>query len=205
MKNSIKTILWIVVILSAITINIFSATAQNNNKNSWFVEFYVLALDKQEIVPTANIYTNHKINDSWSITSFALTTNTWGELYGGFEYTPAPWLVMGLSVGIETNSPEYWRTAATLLFLSEKVDFTNFFEYGGSGYWFDIQLKYKPTSWCKIGLIARRFHGAGIRADFSIPKTPFAFWIAPLYNQGEILGGPEKGVFGGITGIYFKF
>lgn len=206
MKTKIsKSTLAAILILAALTLVACTVNAQNTKATSGFIEAYVLVLDGQNIVPTADLYVNHRINDSWAITAFALTTNTWAELYAGFEYSPTSWLVLGLSGGIETNYPEYWRTAATILILTKKINFTNFFEYGGSGYWFDIQLKYKATSWFKIGLIARRFHGAGIRADFSIPKTPLCFWIAPVYNQGEILAGPEKGVFGGIIGVSSNF
>lgn len=178
-------------------------------------EFYGLQLQEQEFVPTADIYVNSVIDSSrWSFTTFGLTTNSWAEVYAGFEYTIVNKpnnhflrnLTLGFSVGIETFSPDYWRTAGSLY--SELGDFTltGCFEYGGSGYWFDAQVKYPATKWMKVGLIARRFHGYGIRMDFSIPKTPMNIWVAGLQNYGDVMGGPtDKAINGGALGLYFKF
>lgn len=203
MKTKIK----IFVMAIAMLLITLGVNAQNTDKNSWSVGGYVLAIDGQ-VIPTAEIYARHQFNDKWAIATFALVSNSWGEAFIGFEYSPTSWLVLGFSGGLEVNTSTYWRTLTTLLVLTDKVDFINFFEYGAGGInecLFESRLMYKPASWCSVGLVAKRFHGVGIRTDFSIPKTPLTLWVAPLYTQGEFLAGPEQGVFGGMGGFYLAF
>jgi hypothetical protein len=169
------------------------------------VEAYGLSIQNQSFIPTMDVYVSHKFSEHWALSAFGLTTDTWAEVYTGIEYSPVDWLVTGLSLGIET-APAFWRIAANIGIYTKHFVSTTCFEYGGSGYWYDIQAKSVfARDIISLGVMARRFHGVGPRVDIAIPKTSINLWFSGLYIQGDFLGSGPTANYGAAYGLYVKF
>lgn len=206
-----KKIICILVLVLCLT----SVRAQKDSPSSmkdtsyvptkWDIELYGYKLSGQDALPIADVYILHKLSKHWSIHAFLLMNPTWWEVYAGIKYHPTKWLSMGVFGGLEIISPR-WRTAGNLNIETDYFILNSGFEYGPSGYWFNLQtaavFAKKVVS---LGFMARRFHGAGPRVDIFFPRTPVHLWVAGLCLQGSVFGGTNSPAYGGAAGFYLKF
>ena len=132
--------------------------------------------------PQINILgTNLKKDATWGTYFFALLNPGWGQAYGGILYRPADWVIFRAGAGLETDSLP-WRVNLTSMMFLNRFTFLQIYEYGGSGFWYNIILNYAVTPQFQAGAILKRFYGLGLNLEYQLPRTPITLNLAPLYD-----------------------
>jgi len=133
---------------------------------------------------TPNIYATHSFNDHIGISSFVLVDREWGEFVAGPTLSPAPWIEIGFSAGVEQvdDSPKTWRTVTSLWLGHGRYSSLGIFEKGGGGWWYTSRFIIHEADWLGGGVMAQRFVGIGPRVEISIPHTPITIWGAGLHD-----------------------
>lgn len=136
-----------------------------------------------KIEPDINLFGTKKLSEKVKLTYFALIEEKWSEALIGISYSPAEWMSLGLSSGVEHNPAIYrfggsiWlgRQKTSLLMLGEKGD-------GKGNYWYKTVLSYEFTDQFTFGAVAWRFHGVGPIVQYSPKKSDLAIWYMPAYD-----------------------
>ncbi|MCK9421459.1 MAG: hypothetical protein M0Q38_02570 [Bacteroidales bacterium] len=137
--------------------------------------------EKISIRPEVNLYGEFKNqNNKIGAYFYGLANDKWGEAYGGI-LIPISFFRVYLGAGVESNSIPF-RLNAGLDFLYKKLSLSQWYEYGGSGFWYNIQLNYQIIDIFRFGIIFKRYYGLGINLFYDIKKTPISINIAPFYD-----------------------
>ena len=112
---------------------------------------------------------------------FSLLNPNWGQTYGGILYRPARWITLNAGVGLERDSLP-WRVSAGAFMAHKKVTLLQVYEYGGSGFWYNIVLHYHFSDLLRAGMTFKRFYGLGPDVEISIPRSPVTLVVAPFYD-----------------------
>jgi len=129
-----------------------------------------------------NIYANtFKPDAKFGFYYFALVNQYWAQAYAGVVYKPIDWMSISLGAGLETNADPY-RFNLSMLMFRPKFNFIQIYEYGGSGFWYNIQFNYKLNSQNNLGVIGERYYGIGINYEHTLKSIPIRFTIAPLFD-----------------------
>lgn len=112
---------------------------------------------------------------------FSLLNENWGQAYAGIQFKPVKWLMLSLGAGLENNANPY-RFNISLLILKNNFSWMQIYEYGGSGFWYNILLNYRISDQNSLGLIAKRFYGLGLNFEHIIKKTPISLICSPTYD-----------------------
>ena len=132
--------------------------------------------------PEVNVYSeNIKEKNFFGSYFYGLANNSWGQLYGGLIIKPFNWALINLGSGIEVNSNPY-RININFILKYKKILFYQFYEYGGSGFWYNIAINTQVRENVKAGILFKRYYGLGPNINYSIKKTPFSITMAPLYD-----------------------
>ncbi len=132
--------------------------------------------------PQINIYSNSFKSDSKiGFYNFALVNQFWAQAYGGIIYKPNSWLSVSVGAGLETNETPY-RFNFSVYIMKPKYSIIQIYEYGGSGFWYNVQANYKISAKNSIGLIGKRYYGVGLNYEYSLPSFPLTLIIAPMYD-----------------------
>ena len=117
----------------------------------------------------------------------------WAEAYVGPEWTPFPWMTIGINAGVEQLAGEFdLRTAYTLWMGHGPINFLGIVEAGRAAYagdeaaiWYDLALKYTALPWLAVGIKDRRFAGVGPLAELTWPEANLTGWVAwaPIGNE----------------------
>lgn len=135
-----------------------------------------------KIRPQVNVYGKSLKKDKIIGSYFyALANEAWGEAYGGILIRPLNWMIISAGIGVETDSALY-RLNWGLYLVNNKLSLSQWYEYGGSGFWYDVQLNYQILNNLKTGIIFKRYYGLGINFLYDIKKTPISINFAPLYD-----------------------
>ncbi len=112
---------------------------------------------------------------------FSLLNPNWGQTYGGILFRPANWITLNAGVGLERDSLP-WRVSAGAFIAHKRVSLLQVYEYGGSGFWYNIVLHYQLLDFLRAGMTFKRYYGLGPDIEISIPRSPLTFTLAPFYD-----------------------
>ncbi|MEA4851498.1 MAG: hypothetical protein VB126_08610 [Paludibacter sp.] len=152
-------------------------------QNIFYFEFEDrITLGKIENRPKITLFGEH-LKEGKSIGTFfyGQTNNKWSETYCGFYYKPFKWVGFYGGIGVETDSIPF-RVAFGNTMKYEKISFSQWYEYGGSGFWYSIALNYRIKNQFKAGLLSKRYYGTGINVTYSFKDTPVSISNAFLYD-----------------------
>jgi hypothetical protein len=132
--------------------------------------------------PEVNVFGQYLSQDGMIGSYFYAEANKfWGEAYGGILYKPTDFLSTYYGIGVEENAKVYRVNFAA--FINEgKFSLTQWYEYGGSGFWYDITANYDFTKAFEAGIIYKRYYGLGLNTWIRIPDSFLSFNIAPVYD-----------------------
>ncbi len=136
-----------------------------------------------KVEPSFNLYGEKKISEKVNLTYFALVEEKWSEALVGLSYSPAKWVSVGLSTGIEHNPAiiriggSIWlgKGKASLLMLGEKGD-------GQDNYFYKTVLSYKASEQFTVCAMTWRFHGIGPVVRYTPKKSDLTIWFMPAYD-----------------------
>ncbi len=164
-------------------------------------DYYNITAKNIPIKSTVSVWAKKSLGPSFSVTSFSLVNNKWGESLIGMEYMPFKWLAVEGEIGIETNIESYGykrnliRRAEIVTVATRKFLFLGTFEQGSIP-WFDLRAFYLLKQ-LGIGGMASQYYGYGPVIQYHIGKSPFTLWSSGIYNW-------ENSEYGTMIGIYFK-
>lgn len=153
-------------------------------QNSFYFEFEDRITFGENIQnrPKISLFSEHlKENKKVGSFFFGQTTNKWGEGYAGVFFKPANWIGLYGGVGMETDSIPY-RLALGNNMQYKKISVSQWYEYGGTGFWYSFAINYKISTHFKIGLLSKRYYGTGISLFYYIRNTPISISNSFLYD-----------------------
>lgn len=132
--------------------------------------------------PKVSVF-GENIKDTLKIGSFfySQTNNKWAEGYFGLLFKPYKIFSIYTGMGVETDKNPY-RIAIGSSLLLKKVSFIQWYEYGGSGFWYSIALNYRIKNCLKLGLLSKRYYGSGVNATYALKSLPLSINCAALYD-----------------------
>ena len=132
--------------------------------------------------PQINIYSNSfKSNPKVGFYYFALINQYWAQAYGGVIFKPIDWMSVSIGAGIEVDEDPY-RFNVSLHIEKPRYNFIQIYEYGGSGFWYNVQINYKINKQNYLGLVGKRYYGVGINYEHTLKQIPLTLTISPLYD-----------------------
>lgn len=157
--------------------------AVGQDKVSGYVESETL-ISSTSATPQVNVYLQGPIASSkrfgWS--AWSLTSKGWSEAYAGPTWTPASWISLSASIGLETDKKPMRLSASSWIGKGKFASLT-IHETGGSGYWYKEVATYQATPKTNVGVYSQRFTGTGPYADRKLGK--FLVWGTILRYQGH--------------------
>jgi hypothetical protein len=137
---------------------------------------------KSLFAPQITIYGSQIRKDAqFGVYFFSLLNPNWGQAYGGVLFRPASWITLNAGFGLERDSAPLRLNAGAFMSLG-RLTLLQVYEYGGSGFWYNIILNYGVDENLKSGIIFKRFYGLGPNFEFNIHHTPMTITAAPLYD-----------------------
>lgn len=138
--------------------------------------------DKIIVRPEVNIYGEYiKEKKVFGSYFYGMANDKWGQAYGGLVVKPLDWATINLGLGVEVDNDPY-RFNLNLILRNKKISLYQIYEYGGSGFWYNIVLNYQVKQNFKMGVLFKRYYGLGLNVNYSIKNTPLSIIIAPLYD-----------------------
>lgn len=132
--------------------------------------------------PQMNFYSNSFKNGSnIGFYYFTLLNENWAQAYAGLIFKPSEWLSLSVGAGMEVNKNPY-RFNVSMQIIKNKINFLQIYEYGGSGFWYNLIFNYKVHEQNSIGLILKRYYGLGLNYEHEFKNFPISFIISPLYD-----------------------
>jgi hypothetical protein len=181
MRKSISKLL----IIAIISLNISNLSAQTEKYA--FIEVENLSNISYEsyLQPQINLYSSSIKSDSkLGFYYFGLINEYWGQAYAGLLYNPSDWFSIGVGAGLEVDDNPY-RFNLSMFINKNKFSLTQIYEYGGSGFWYNIIADYRIAEQTKMGIVFRRYYGLGINYEHGFKNSPFALILAPLYDYED--------------------
>lgn len=165
--------------------------------------------------PSADLFLAHHFDKyGLGVSSFALITEGWGELYAGPTWAPAEWVELSLSIGIEQTGAKTGLRLATSVWIghgpfsfSGAVEFNpQSFQGNVAGVWFDLTPKYQALDWFAVGAKYRRGVGVGPLVELVLPTSPSAaVWLSWLPIDPEKVAGKLFNPLRFIVGLQGRF
>lgn len=135
-----------------------------------------------QIRPQFNIFGQHaQAGKTFGYYYWAAANKDWGEAYGGLLINTAKWLQVMVGGGLETHEEAYRLNLITFSGIRNWF-FMQWYEYGGSGFWYYFLLDYALTANFKAGAILERYYGLGPNFYYTIKNTPVVLNLATLYD-----------------------
>ena len=179
-----------IAIFSVFTFYSLVATAQ--------LDSYIRFTEGAKPAFNINYFGVKKISEKVNLTYFGLVEKNWSEALVGVSYSPATWMSVGASTGIEHGSSirlggSLWfgKGKNSLLLLGEKGS-------GSDNYWYRANLYHKFSEKFTLGATAIRFHGVGPNLRYTVKKLNATLWLMPAYDF-------EFKVSRLMTGVNVKF
>lgn len=147
------------------------------------VELYGRFTKDKQTQADFNIYGEKKISEKFVFTYFGMIEQTFAQGYAGVSYSPNKWFSVGLCAGIEQN-PALYRMAGSLWAGKEKNSLLALWEKGdgNENYFYKITFTHKFSEHFSLSERAWRFHGEGVVATYSHPKSGISLWVFPSYD-----------------------
>ncbi len=115
------------------------------------------------------------------------TQKGYSQTYAGATYSPKPWVQFALGGGLEeAKNPA--RVGGYVWLGNAKTSILFVPEYGGSGFWWKLEVNRKVNKSIGVGLITDPLTGSGPRVEYQIPKIRLTFWLAPLTRANTLIG-----------------
>lgn len=164
-------------------------------------DYFNLSDKTKSVRSTVSMYARKSLGSSFTVTSFSLVNNKWGESLIGLEYSPLKWLALEAEIGIESDVQSYGyrknliRRAELVTISTHGFLFLGTFEQGSIP-WFDLRALYL-TKQIGFGAMASQYYGYGPLIQYHFGKSPFTIWSSVIYNW-------ENSNYGSMVGLYFK-
>jgi hypothetical protein len=148
-------------------------------------------------LPTVDAFVSRPIVGALGWSGFFLTCGGWGEGYVGPTYSPAKWVTVSGSLGVETD-PQQTRVATSVWIGHGPTSILYIYEDGGSGPWTKLVAAVNP-----IVSVGRYQIGAGVHGQRLLGYGPqltlrkgekgkLNLWFSNLMQDGskptQILG-----------------
>lgn len=143
-----------------------------------YMSIYKLALN-----PCTSIATYTELSEKVKITYCIIHDNEITEGRLGLAYSPAPFITLGLSAGLE-SAPVPYRVASQLI-LNNKKNYLSILLEKGSGlnnYHYKTVLSFNFGEKFDAGAVAWRFHGIGPIFRYRPEELNGTVWLAPTYD-----------------------
>jgi len=132
--------------------------------------------------PEVNVYAQRFSNgDVVNPYFYALANNTWGEAYGGLLFHPLSNVFFNSGFGVEANSSPYRANIGATMTI-EDWSLAQWYEFGGSGFWYNVSLNRFICKEYSLGIILKRYYGLGLNVWYFLAATPLSVNITPLYD-----------------------
>ena len=179
MKNTlINNKLLIIIIL----LGLISFSVKSQSFSSFEIENLSNLMTKDYSRPQINIYANSfKSNPKVGFYYFALINQYWAQAYGGVIIKPYNWMSVSIGAGLEVDENPY-RLNVSLIIEKTRFNFIQIYEYGGSGFWYNVQANYKINQQNYLGVVGKRYYGVGINYEHNLKQFPLTFTVSPLYD-----------------------
>ncbi|MDP2598587.1 MAG: hypothetical protein Q8P49_02030 [Candidatus Liptonbacteria bacterium] len=148
-------------------------------------------MSKSGVTPQLNVYANGPIKDKLGWSLWTLTSKEYSEAYAGLTFSPAKWVTVSGSLGLESADNPI-RGGASVWMGRGRWSLLSIQEYGGSGYWYRYLGKFQATKTVAVGVNSTRFLGTGPYAEKRIEK--FTLWGTYAVDNKK-----------GVAGIRFNF
>ncbi len=168
------------ILILALNVNCLFA---QNEKFSFFEVENLSNISSQNLFsPQLNFYSDSfKPDAKVGQFYFSLINENWAQAYGGIMIKPLDWLSIGLGAGLEVNNNPY-RFNLRMHIKKNKFSLMQIYEYGGSGFWYNIFANFQVTQNSKWGIVFKRFYGLGINYEYDFKSFPLALILSPLYD-----------------------
>lgn|GEM_PF-1530069 len=158
-----------------------------NAQNFSFLEVETLSnFDRSTYVqPQINLYTSaFKGEKRVGTYFFSLLNAHWGQAYGGVVVKATDWLSVSVGAGMETDKNPY-RFNLSLFASKNKWKLMQIYEYGGSGFWYNIMLNHQFTEKQYVGIIFKRYYGLGLSYTYTLNVVPISFLGSVMYDYED--------------------
>jgi hypothetical protein len=146
------------------------------------IEDRITFQDKIDNRPKISVYGEHILKENKFGTFFyTQTNNKWAEGYCGLLYKPIYFCSIYTGIGFETDSTPY-RAAFGLSLQNKNISCSQWYEYGGSGFWYSVALNYRFSYIFNAGLLSKRYYGSGIYITNNFRNNPVSLNFALLYD-----------------------
>ncbi|MFA6198112.1 MAG: hypothetical protein WC734_03090 [Patescibacteria group bacterium] len=139
-------------------------------------------------LPTVDCFVSRPIIGTLGWSGFFLTCGGWGEAYVGPTYSPASWLTLSGSLGVETD-PQQTRVATSIWAGNDAGSIIFIYEDGGSGPWTKLVATHSVVSIggynLGAGVHGQRFLGYGPQITIKKgEKGKLGLWASNLMLDG---------------------
>ena len=174
--------------------------ATSRAQTAFWVESQNKITTGNNVEPQLEAYQTKKLSPKFGTTVWALVSESWGEVLVGGTFSPSDWVEMGLSAGIETNSPSALRGGSSLWLGKGRLSLLLLGEKGGSGNWYNVLgtiriANGKGRNWVlptDVGIRGARFQGFGPYVNCRMGSVQL--WIVPVARDFE--SNETSGVLG---------
>lgn len=156
-------------------------------QNFSFLEIETLSnFDRATYVqPQINLYTSaFKGEKRVGTYFFSLLNAHWGQAYGGIVVKATDWLSVSVGAGMETDKNPY-RLNLSLFAVKNKWKLMQIYEYGGSGFWYNIMLNHQLTEKHSVGMIFKRYYGLGLSYAYAFKAVPVSVLGSVMYDYED--------------------
>ena len=119
----------------------------------------------------------------------------YAQTYLGLTYSAKSCLMFAAGLGMEqyaVSETKQLKTSARaggFVWMGNGKQYLLFVpEYGGSGFWWKLEVNRKVNKSVGIGFLTERYKGSGPRLEYRIPKTRLTIWAAPLFEKQRVNG-----------------
>ena len=139
-----------------------------------------------DVTPSINVYANGPLKDMVGWTLYMQAGPEWSERLVGLTLTPATWVSISGSLGVENFEESPFRSGASIWMGNGPWSLLSLQEKGGSGHWQKNVGKYQATPTIAIGVLQQTFVGAGPYIEKKFGRLSFWGAYAVTDNKGLV-------------------
>ena len=178
--------------LAILTLALLASVTTASAQTTGFVEGQFHIVDGKTVATMDALTSTPLIKGGkWSVDTWGLKTDGWGEVLIGVGRSLTPWASVSASVGVE-ESDGLWRTGYSLWLSDSKTSALFLYEIGDSGWWHKVVITREVTHGFRAGVASIRFVGTGPYAEVKVGKV--SLWVtAPVVGGKGALTGVRMG------------
>ena len=136
-----------------------------------------------EVEPSFCLMADAEVSEQVDLTYLAITEEEWAESLFGFKYSPARWVTLGLSTGLE-YAPTGLRSRGSAWFGKGRNSLSLWGEMGEDkeSHQYRVALAYRTSECLTVEAAAWRFHGIGPVVRYTPKKSDLTIWVMPAHD-----------------------